>query len=394
VGLLRVAEITGRAEFRKAAETRLREVLDWQSDEGWFDEYGGADPGYQTVTIDSLLTCRALLGAAWLDEPIRRAVAFCRLFLHPDDSYGGEYGSRGTYHFYPHGFERLAGSNADAADLADAFLRSLAMGKQAWFDDDRMFAHRLANLIEAYRDWSPQRPAAVEAGRSTTSFLRQAQLLIDRSPERHVIISAARGGVFKHFATSQCRDGSCNKSVSVTTDAGLIAEFADGRLAVSQSHDLTRQVSLGPLQASDLPVQSLIVSGALHWVSTETFTPLKFALFRLGMWAVGRWCRTLVRRALQRRLITGRRTCPLRLTRRFELPAGDAGQATLRVIDMIELTAPSASVRRMSFGVDHQSAYVAASGVYQDSVLQPWIDLSQYVDELNNRRRVTIVRDL
>jgi len=47
----------------------------------------------------------------------------------------------------------------------------------------------------------------------------------------------------------------------------------------------------------------------------------------------------------------------------------------------------------MSFGSDHEAAYVAASGVFQESVLHPWTDLARYVPELNQRRQVTIVRE-
>ncbi|HJT31603.1 MAG TPA: hypothetical protein VJ783_06085, partial [Pirellulales bacterium] len=158
LGLFRVAQITGHECFRQAAEKRVRKVLAWQSPEGWFEEYGGADPGYQTVTIDALAKFRRLSGDARLDEPLGRAVAFAHLFLHADGSYAGEYGSRGTYHFYPHVFELLAGENQQAAELADAFLRGSEAGKLAAFDDDRMYAHRLGNLIEAYLDWSPVAP--------------------------------------------------------------------------------------------------------------------------------------------------------------------------------------------------------------------------------------------
>jgi hypothetical protein len=77
------------------------------------------------------------------------------------------------------------------------------------------------------------------------------------------------------------------------------------------------------------------------------------------------------------------------LSRQFELGDG----ARLRVADTIELTSPAAIVKRMSYGTDHESAYVAASGVYQESVLEPWTDLADYVAELNERRRVTIVRE-
>jgi hypothetical protein len=130
------------------------------------------------------------------------------------------------------------------------------------------------------------------------------------------------------------------------------------------------------------------VSGLLHVARFETATPLKFIVLRLGMLLVGRWLRTLVRRLLQRRLITARRECGLRLTRRFEFYES----GSLRVSDEIELTDPRLRVRRMSFGTDHEAAYVAASGVYQEAVLQPWHDLQAHVEPLNRQRRVVIVR--
>jgi len=478
LGLLRVGQITGQPEYGDAAGARLEKLLAWQCDEGWFEEYGGADPGYQTLTIDCLAKVRKLSGNAALDGPLRRAAAFARLFLHPDGSYGGEYGSRGTYHFYPHGMELLAPENPEAADLTDGFLRGLAAGKQAACSDDRMFAHRLGNLIEAYVDWSPTRPAALQGSGargerrgardegpgsiddrglmiddrpyqpdvqrsslpqpSTLSpqpstlnpastsprYLPKARLLVRRTSTVHTVISAARGGVFKHF-------NGCDLAV---TDAGLIVETSDGRVAVSQLHDLNRSVELGgwwsaagcpqagakvggwwsaagcpqhvalgtrrpTLRVGARPPQppvALSVGGPLHWVRFETATPVRQALLHAGMWSLGRWCRTWVRRLLQRRLITGRRECPVRLKRTFEfLPERKLpGGPSLRVTDTVELTDAKTQIRRMAFGTDHQAAYVAASGVYQESVLRPWTDLQPYVTELNAKRRVTVVREL
>ncbi len=413
LGLLHVAEVTGEDRYRLAAAERIDRVLEWQDEEGWFDEYGGADPGYQTVTIDCLANYRRILGERRLDEPIRRAVAFCRAFLHPDNSYAGEYGSRGTYHFYPHGMELLATGNADAADLADGYLESLAAGTQAHFSDDRLYTHRLANRIEAYLDWSPDRPRSGESEPDSVQFFPRAGLLVRRKGSAQTVISAARGGVFKHFGPG----------LVGVSDAGVIVETVDGRVAVSQQHELGREVEFGCvrsgrmveggqngelansgpgtpacgghcLQASSGTAWQLSVAGPLHWCRFETATPLKQSILHSGMWLVGRWCRTLVRRVLQRRLITGRSECPIRLSRSFEiLDESDAEDGCLlRVVDRIELTEPGVRVRRMAFGSDHQTAYVAASGIYQDAVLSEWTDLSGYVDELNSQGAVTVQR--
>lgn len=368
LGLGRLARLTGDSRWLAAAYERVWLVLSWQSSEGWFDEYGGADPGYQTVTIDALAKFQRLTGDGRLEEPLRRAAGFARLFLQRDGSFGGEYGSRGTYHFYPHGFELLAAQDAAAADLADGFLTALAGGRAASFDDDRMYAHRLANLMEAYLDWSPTRPAAT--CRPKTCYLPHARLLVHRDATSTTIVSAARGGVFKRQAADHAPH----------TDAGLIVQTTT-RQAVSQLHDTTRQTRWTG--------DKLTVEGRLHWVRHETATPLKQAIFHTCLVAFGRRCRQLVRQLLQRRLITGRRPCPIRHARSFEFL--DGGHC--RVTDQIELLDDSLRVSRLALASDLQAVYVAAANVYQESALQSWTELEDRVDELNLRRRLTVVRD-
>ncbi len=425
LALLHVSQITGDSALRAAADARVEQVLAWQHPEGWFTEYEGADPGYQSVTIGCLAEYRQLTGRDDLTPALSRAVDFCRWFLHPDGSYGGEYGSRGTYHCYPHGFELLASESAPAADLADACLEQLATGRQAFFDDDRLYAHRLVSLCAAYNHWSQSRamntsPTRKRGGEdiaerldvssqrnvASPSLARRASignfdhavcngnymcacrsfhgagLFVDRRDASHTIVSAARGGVFKHFAADE----------TPITDGGLVIELVDGRQGVANQHVLS-----GRIWHVDVNEQiggwKLCVECKMHACRWETVTPLKQAVLHLGMLTAGRWCREFVRKLLQRRLITAQDALPITFSRSIELlPNQDS--AKLRVTDRIELQDTRLKVWRMAFGVDHQAAYTAASGVYQDSILRPWTDLTEYVAELNRARRVTIVREL
>ncbi len=394
LALLRVSQLDGDRALRAAADERIAQVLSWQHAEGWFAEYDGADPGYQTVTIGCLAEYRALTGRNDLTEPLTRGVEFCRWFLHPDGSYGGEYGSRGTYHCYPHGFELLTAETSAAADLADASLDQLALGRQACFDDDRLFAHRLASLCEAYDGWSTRRAICDEAAEHCHRSFAGAGLFVSRRAEAHTIISAARGGVFKHFLEGN----------SPITDGGLVVELTDGRVGISQQHSRTsRQWHAEMDELTD--AWRVTVEGQLAACRWETATPVKQAALHLGMISFGRWCRGLVRKLLQRRLITSRSTLPMLHSRTIELigVAHAASQNTMAgkplmsprlcVTDTIELQGAKLQVKRLAFGVDHQSAYTAASGVYQDSVLQRWTDLAAYVSALNRERSVTIVRE-
>ncbi len=394
LALLRVSQLDGDRALRAAADARVAQVLAWQHAEGWFAEYDGADPGYQTVTIGCLAEYRALTGRGDLTEPLARGVEFCRWFLHPDGSYGGEYGSRGTYHCYPHGFELLAAESSAAADLADASLDQVELGRQACFDDDRLFSHRLISLCAAHDAWSPQRAVRDEISEQCIRSFAGAGLFVSRRAEALTIISAARGGVFKHFV----------EGTLPVTDGGLVVELTDGRAGVSQQHWRTSRQWHAEMDELTYAWR-VTVEGQLAECRWETATPVKQAALHLGMVSFGRWCRGLVRKLLQRRLITSRSTLPIHHSRTIELiGVGNAALQNaladkppvaprLRVTDTIKLLAAKVQVKRLAFGVDHQAVYTAASGVYQDSVLQPWTDLAEHIVALNCNRSVAIVRE-
>lgn len=389
LGLWRVHQITGDARFARAAREKLDLLLSWQSTEGWFREYGGADPGYHTVTLSCLAELRRETADPALDQPLRRALDFARHFLHPDDSYAGDYGSRGSYHCYPHGFELLAGEQVAAADLADGCLRSLARGTEARFDDDRLVAHRTANLFESYFDWSGHRPPADRVVRTPAReplWLAEARLLVHRSAASCTIVSAARGGVLKTFDASQ----------TMATDTGLVVEFDNGAVAATQWHDPSRHAALEILPGpNDRDAWRLSVTGPLHESRHETATPAKQILFRLFLLTVGRWCRGLVRWLLQRRLIAARRTAPLSHTRVVVWqPGDDQGPARLRVTDRLVRRPGSPRVKRVFASTDLQAAYVAAANVYQDSVLRPWQEFAGAAAELNDRGQTEITREI
>ena len=87
-------------------------------------------------------------------------------FVHPDGSYGGEYGSRNTYHFYPHGFELMAPFTEKAGQIADSFLQAAPYGKRYDNDDDRMTAHYVYDFLQAYDDYHETRPVPLNACRT------------------------------------------------------------------------------------------------------------------------------------------------------------------------------------------------------------------------------------
>ena len=99
-----------------------------QSGEGWFPEYEGSDPGYQTLCLYYLAKIYHLHPDSQLKTALERAVEFLSWFAHPDGTFGGEYGSRRTAIFYPGGLAILSREIPLAGRLVRFMLDSIAAG--------------------------------------------------------------------------------------------------------------------------------------------------------------------------------------------------------------------------------------------------------------------------
>ena len=65
----------------KKAELLLDRIINNQSEEGWFREYEGADPGYQTLCLHYLVDAHLKRTALNLSEPIAKSIRFCNTLL-------------------------------------------------------------------------------------------------------------------------------------------------------------------------------------------------------------------------------------------------------------------------------------------------------------------------
>jgi hypothetical protein len=383
LALYNVHLLTGEERFREASRRFRDRTLDWQHEEGWFQEYEGADPGYHTCSISFLARLFSKSGDETLLAPLLKAVELAAYFLHPDGSYGGEYGSRNTYHFYPYGFEVLAPFSPAAAHIADTYLRRSLPERRRYFNDDnRMCAHYVYDWMQAWLERVRREDG--EAGRASEQvstapaepyrpalprWLEGARIFVSEpAPGLYTVVSLAKGGVLK--ITSP--DG------PVASDTGPIAETEDGEVLVSHlvdDHTIEVDAAAGRLR----------VSGFLSRRRQPLPSPLKQILFRLLNLTLGRLSPNLLRAAIQRLLITGKPRTEARFRR--EILLGGEG---VRIRDHLDLSATSLRLRRLAVGSDATSIYVANSNTFQESVLLPWIDLSGHVEELNRRRRLDL----
>lgn len=352
-----VADLTGITRWQSARETRLARVLEWQNPEGWFQEYEGCDPGYHTLTISLLARIYERSPSPALHEALSRAIRLAAEFIHPDGSFGGEYASRNTYNFFPHGFELFGRHMPEALSINDAWLKGATAGLAPCHADDHILGHHAWNMLLAWQDYVQNRPSATARCRHSVSF-PNAGLAIRRDERRELYLALNKGGVFRFF-----RDGQC-----IASDTGVTLRMNDGRIAVSHLID--------HYNAHETE-NTIEISGTMGWAKQKAMTPLRLIALRMIMLCGGRFHPDLVRKMLQKILITGKKTAPFRFKRRVSLH--DDG--SLHVYDHVEAESWT-NVERAAIGCDQTSIYVVMSRTFQQAQLYPWTDLTHLLHSL------------
>lgn len=371
LALYNVYLLTGEQKFLTASDKFRDITLSWQHDEGWFQEYEGADPGYHSCSIAFLAKLWQKSNDPSLVEPVKRAVEFAAYFMHPDGSYAGEYGSRNTYHFYPHGFEVWAQFTPTATRIAETYLqRSLPERRRYFNDDNRMCAHYVYDWMQSWRDYHEQREGTLDEHREPFErWFDDAQIFVKKADDYYAVFSPFKGGVLKVFDEGGPR----------YSDTGLLLKATNGDVLVSHLVDEEHEIDV------DLDNSTFTVRGPLSKRRYPLPSPVKQMAFRGMNLSVGRLGPNAVRAILQKVLITGKPRTDVRFERSFCFD-DDA----IEIRDSIDASDSDYKFDEMATGSDATSIYVANSNTFQESVLLPWNDLSEHVDELNRKRKVTI----
>lgn len=356
------------SQWDRAKVQRLERVLDWQSSEGWFPEYEGCDPGYHTLTISCLARIYQLNPDIRIKEALIKAVELAAQFVHPDGSYGGEYTSRNTYNFFPHGFELVGQWFPDALRINDAFLIGLANGLAPCYSDDRIIGHHTWNYLLAWRDFVPQRPLS-QTRPTGRIWLPEAKILIDRYQGTsqgdkdsiyELFLAVNKGGTFKLFRGDRL----------IASDTQLSLLVKEGKKIKNAVGHLVGNYSI------DIEENKIVIQGQLGWAKQKQMTPINLMLLRIVMLTVGRFFPNLIRKLLQKILIVGKKDAPFWFQRQLCWENGK-----LHVID--ELKAKNwENVLAADIGCDRTSIYVVMSRTFQISQLQPEWNLTEEAKKL------------
>jgi hypothetical protein len=341
------------AGLERAMRDRLARLLSWQDEEGWFDEYGGADLGYLSLTIGLLADLDRRRPDLNLRPPLGRAIDFFAHFVHPDGTVGGEYSSRSTLNFFAFGFEIAGDWHPSARAIDDLALRPMLEGRSPCYSDDRIVGHHLWGWMLTLRHYRERQPAPLELSAGRRYFPR-CGLLVERDAETLLVANLKRGGVYKHFS-----GGRLGRS-----DTGVTLRTKDGRAAVA--HLGGSVATVGP--------DEIRCEGAMGWAKSSRLTPAKNVALRVLMLGLGRFFPDLVRRLLQRILVTGSSEAPFRCVRTFRR----TGNGGWTVRDEVRASSGGGwdDVELAGISGHQTSITTIMARVYQADQLAPFEDLS------------------
>ena len=400
--LERAGQLLKSSQWDRAKALRLERVLSWQHEEGWFREYEGCDPGYQTLTLGCLAQLEQVKTDGRLRDAIARGVDLVSHFVHPDGSFGGEYTSRNTYNFFPHSFELIGCWLPEALAINDRFLQGLGHWLTPCYSDDHIIGHHTWSYLLAWRCFVAERPP-LPARQPGRLWLPGAQLLVDRRPLEakatakataieaaesaaveisdsppeplelvELYLATGKGGAFKLFRGSHLIASDTQFSVQVR--AGRKLKNAVGHLVDRYQVDL---------QADEIAIQ-----GTLGWAKQTQMTPLKLVVLRAVMLSFGRFFPNLIRSILQKMLITGKKDAPFTFCRRLTWQDG-----AWRVVDELQADSWERAIA-VGLGCAQTSIYVVMSRTFQRGQLQPWLDLTERVRKLKPGQPLTVERRL
>lgn len=182
------------------AQRHATRLFDSQQPEGWFDEYGGPDFGYLSVTLDALADYYDVTQDSRALEVSDRAIHFLAQLVGADGRLPSTLNSRNTDYVVPYGLVRAAARNPLAAWLVETLFQEVDHPTHfLWATDDRYHCHYIfASLVRSLPYLAQMQPAQAPAVQRST-WLSGCGFWIYRSPDQTwtAYVAARKGGLVR-----------------------------------------------------------------------------------------------------------------------------------------------------------------------------------------------------
>lgn len=212
--------------YQKVALSIVEDISMKQNDEGWLDEYGGADIGYLSVAVDYLAKYWKKTENKTAKRVALNAIKFLSHFCHPDYTFGGEYGSRNTSYFLPHGIEVFAAIDQTATEIAAnvriAIDRKSSVGPHVL--DNKYLIFNGYSYLQAYLDGIEKIESLSKQSNEVFKYFSKSGLVIQNQDAFHLVSNLRKGGAMRLLF---------KKNDKFLCDSGILIKGKDNKMLSS-----------------------------------------------------------------------------------------------------------------------------------------------------------------
>lgn len=273
MALYNIYLLSGKQQFKAASKKQLKILLNGQSTEGWFPEYSGADLGYLSLTVSFLAEYWKKTKDEQVLSSLKKAVDFMSYFLHPDGTYGGEYGSRGTKFLITNGLAILS----PRVPKAKYVLENYKLINP--YDDRYLIFFFLTDWIKTYiqtqnRELRTKNQKKFGQADQFDQSFPNAGIRVVKNKNYYGIVSYQKNGVIKVFKNDKL----------VFSDTGWWGRTNDNKIVSSQWLDARQTSSL--ITSEFCRIEELKLGGKIVLFRLFNYTLGKIGFFS---WLVDFW---------------------------------------------------------------------------------------------------------
>lgn len=198
--MLRVGVLADSQELILGAKKRMQYFLKTQHEEGWWDEYGGPDIGYLSLTVHYLANYYEIDKDGDVLDAMSRACQFIEDTMHADGVSGGTVFSRNTEYLVPSGFAKLASRYEVAARLLGIATQHVvrSIGVRPSTLDDRYLCSILYNwLLAGASSVNGENVFAIQNFPDIKKYFSGAGIFIVRKGKTSLVLNEHKGGAFR-----------------------------------------------------------------------------------------------------------------------------------------------------------------------------------------------------
>lgn len=275
-GLYNLSKILGEKKFEQGCWEIWDTVRDKQSADGWFSEYGGADPGYLTQGIYYAAVLYEKSKNKEVFDALGKVLDFIKYFIHPDGSIGGEYGSRNTEFYFPGGFEILAKYYPIAETICRKMIPPIKQYRVPHIDNVDVYnmIPILNSTITGCLFCTQNNHTELLPYYSSSDFTKifsDFKIYVRKLNNLYIIIGISKGGVVKVY--------DIEKGELLQSLAGIFGEI-NGRIVTSQfihRKDFTTKIDNNMIS----------IKGPLIFANLSKMSPFKMMVLRFMGWFFG-----------------------------------------------------------------------------------------------------------